>query len=65
MQTFQSSYRLLGLVLGVTAKCKVYLLWDCHMSAQTSFTLPALGGGKPVYADIRTTLYWVIMIQEK
>ena len=27
------------------------------MSSQTGFTLPALGGGKLVYADIRTSPY--------
>ncbi len=27
------------------------------MSAQTSFTLPALGGAKLVYSDIRTSPY--------
>ena len=27
------------------------------MSAQTCLTLPALGGAKPVYADIRTNPY--------
>ncbi len=27
------------------------------MSAQTGFTLPALGGAKPVHADTRTSPY--------
>ena len=35
------------------------------MSAQTSFTLPALGGAKPVYADIRTTPYGVCVQELK